>query len=279
MNVLLHTIALEPARWTSQRVSQSFADLLPRIAAAGFRDIEVFEPHLEHLEDEAAGRDTIAANGLNPVILSSYLNLNPEKVPENDVDTGIEKLAERVAAFGFRKVRLFAGSGMDPANAEGVRIFTARLERVASAMPATEFLIETHDGSLADDPELIVRIVDDVAAENVGLLYQPTVFEPGPALSQLAIQKTRIRHLHLQNRWPDLSFAPLAEGVIPWPEILKELDYSVDATVEFVPGGICEVAAFDLETSLQEARKEADYVRALAGERQVADRSGKAEGG
>jgi sugar phosphate isomerase/epimerase len=97
----------------------------------------------------------------------------------------------------------------------------------------------------------------------VGLLYQPTVFERESALAQLQIQKPFIRHLHLQNRNPDLSFATLRDGVIPWPEILTEIGEKAGATIEFVPEGICPEETFDLQATLRQAREETDYLGTL----------------
>ena len=98
----------------------------------------------------------------------------------------------------------------------------------------------------------------------MGLLYQPTFFEPESALRQFAIQQPYIRQIHLQNRHPDLSFAPLGEGVIPWGSILPKLKKSITATLEFVPAGICRVEEFDLAAVLLQAQSEAAYACGLS---------------
>lgn len=262
MNLLLHTIAFEPARWTPRRVSRPLPELLPAIAAAGFRELEIYEPHLG-VEAESSGiRDAFERLGLVPVILSSYLNLNPAETADAALDEGIAKLAQRIAFYGFRKVRLFPGPGIKPADEGATAIFMERLHRLLPRIPPVEVLLETHDGSLADDPALLVRLMGQVPS-NVGLLYQPTFFTRQSALDQFRIQKPFIRHLHLQNRNPDLSFATLREGVIPWPEILAEIGDKAGATVEFVPEGICPEEAFDLQATMRQAREETDYVGTL----------------
>ena len=81
MDLLFHTIALEPARWTPQRTSRDLAGILPPIASAGFRRIEVFEPHLTDATTSPKIRDAFRSL-ISPEILSSYLNLNtPESSP------------------------------------------------------------------------------------------------------------------------------------------------------------------------------------------------------
>ncbi len=273
MNILLHTIALEPARWTPQRVSQSLPTLLANIAGAGFHEIEIFEPHLGETPSSPEIREALAAHDLKPVILSSYLDLNPARTPDADLDAKIDIMSERINFYGFSKVRIFPGSKMNPADEDGVRAFAARLRKLAARMEGLEILLETHDGSLADDPEVLVRIVEemrDLGCANVGLLFQPTVFGDADSIRyQFQIQKPHIRHLHLQNRKPDLSFETMKDGVVPWPEILRELAGTVDATLEFVPTGICSVGEFNLDATIAEALSEVEFVRGLAIEREA----------
>jgi sugar phosphate isomerase/epimerase len=264
MNLLLHTIALEPARWTPRRVSRPLVELLPAIAAAKFRELEIYEPHLGDGVESTAIREGFERLGLVPIVLSSYLNLNPAHTSDAVLDQEISKLAERIVFHGFRKVRLFPGSGMKPADESATAVFMDRLDRLLRRIPPVEVLLETHDGSLADDPALLVRLMGQLPG-NVGLLYQPTCFTRQSALDQFRLQKPFIRHLHLQNRNPDLSFATLGEGIIPWGEILGEIGDHADATLEFVPAGIQPEEAFDLQTVLRQAREETDYVGTLLG--------------
>jgi sugar phosphate isomerase/epimerase len=261
VNILFHTIAVEPARWTPQRVSRPLVELLAPIAKAGFHELEVYEPHLGAGTVSPEIKEAFFSSGLKPIILSSYLNLNPAESSDADFDVQIQQLAERILYYGFKKVRLFPGPKMNPADSAGVETFKARVQRFAGQMPDVELLLETHDGSLADDPKVLTQVVKDLALDNVGLLFQATFFDGKERiLEQFRVEKPYIRHVHLQNRMPDLSFVGMKEGIIPWPEILQELDDRVTATLEFVPVGVCGVERFDLDATLQQARKEADYV-------------------
>ena len=265
MNILLHTIALEPARWTPQRVSRPLIELLPEIAKAGFSQIEIYEPHLTAETVVPEIKAALEKNQLAPVVLSSYANLNPAVTSDAEVEGLITQIAERVAFYGFRKLRLFPGPKMDPSDNAGVEAFKQRVRLLAARIPQTEILLETHDGSLADDASVIVRIVQDLALPNVGLLFQPTFFQQRePILEQFSLQKPYIRHIHLQNRMPDLSFVRMNEGIIPWPEIIPQLGTGIDATLEFVPVAICSVEQFDLATALKQVGEEVAYVRSLA---------------
>jgi len=264
MKIYLHTIALEPARWTAQRVSQNLIDLLPVIAEAGFPEVEVFEPHLTSETTSGEIRDAFARNGVTPVILSSYLNMNPAVTSDAQVDALADQIAERIAFYGFQKVRLFPGAGMKPGDAEGIRILRERIQRVAARIPGADILLETHDGSVADDPQVLVQLVRDLGHPRIGLLFQPTYFKDVDLVrEQFQLEKPYIRHIHLQNRNPDGSFAGMESGTVPWPEILREISEGVESTLEFVPVGICGVESFDLAKTVDQVQSEAAYVRRL----------------
>jgi sugar phosphate isomerase/epimerase len=277
MDILLHTIALEPARWTPQRVAQPLGNLLPSIAAHGFSRIEIFEPHIGNAAEWPQIIAALKDANMEAVMLSSYLSLHPNNTPNHDLDQRIDDLKRRLDAFGFRKVRIFPSADL---TAEGARTLTARLRRLATAIPQTEILLETHDGSLADDPAMLVRLMENLGLDNVGLLYQPTFFDTERSLEQFELEKPFIRHLHLQGRAKDTSFVPLRDGLVPWEKIISGLERDVTATLEFVPSGICSVEQFDLEASLREARAEINYVQQISGNSRSKDTaSGNAPSG
>jgi len=263
MPLLFHTIAVEPARWIPQRTSQDLLTLLPAIADAGFDRVEVFEPHLTSAPGTPDIRDAFRSSHLSPEILSSYLKLNPAETSSELLVARLQEIRTRIDYYGFRAIRLFPGAGMQPSDKAAIAAFIGQLQQVVSALPDTEILLETHDGSFADDPEVIVRIVRDFNAPTVGLLFQPTFFRAADALRQFALQQPFIRHVHLQNRRPDGSFAPLSKGVTPWDRILPNLNPGVGATLEFVPVGICQPDQFDLSATLREAQSEAAYIREI----------------
>jgi len=259
--ILLHTIALEPARWTPARVSVPLIELLPVIVEAGFAQAEIFEPHLDQVDDAPAMRREMKKYGVEPVVLSSYLK---PSLGGAEYTEGVEKVAEYVRSYGFRKVRLFPVPDVPAGDNVGWKTLSDRIRQIAARLPETEILLETHDGSLADQPERIVALVEELNLPNVGLLFQPTVFEPAAARAQFALQKPHIRHVHLQNRKPDRSFDTLENGVVDWREIITALkNRPVDYSIEFAAAGICPVEKFNLAETIREIREAADFVHGI----------------
>lgn len=263
MQIHFHTIALEPARWTPKRVSQKLTDLLPRIAEAEFRTIEVFEPHLREEGEWVEIRETMRGSGLDPVILSSYVDI--AGLPEAELPGAVDALERTMEFFGFAKARIFPGPRIAPADAEGVARFTQRLAALAERLRGYEILLETHDGSIADDPARIVAVVKDLAAPNVGLLFQPTVFDPEATQAQFDLQRELIRHVHLQNRkLTGREFETLEAGITRWEKILPRVLPGANATLEFVPLGIVPEDKFDMAAALEQARGESRYAAKIA---------------
>ena len=237
------------------------SELLPTVAGAGFYKLEIFEPHLALLPDEPALIPIFERLHLVPMVLSSYLELSPHLNPPDAFEAQATELISRVDRFGFRKVRIFPGRSPDAENvAATVAQIGRRLESLAGRRPDVEFLLETHDHSLADDPACVVDLVKASGQPNVGLLWQPTVFEPTAARMQWEIQKPYVRHVHLQNRDGKGKFCRLGDGVIDWGSILASAEFQVDVSLEFVPSGICTVEEFNLTVSVQEAVEEFGYV-------------------
>lgn len=262
MEIFFHTIALEPARWTPRRVSQSLPDLLPKIARSGFQKVEIFEPHLREIAQRPAIKEALRECALEPVILSSYIDL--AGLSEADLPGAVDALEETLREFAFPTMRLFPGPGISPTDEEAIARFTGRLAKVVERLSGTEILLETHDHAIADEPSRLLKLVQDLGAPNLGLLFQPTIFDGKAELEQFALQRDFIRHVHLQNRKPDRSFETLEKGVTPWATIFRELPAGVNASLEFVPAGICQEDQFNLEAVLAQCRQERDYAKSIS---------------
>ncbi len=246
-SVHLHTIALEPLRWLPQKIFRPLPELLPAIAEAGFSTLEIFEPHAKQVGFKVLKRHLGEWNLTAPV-LSSYLH-----ILECEEETAyLETLKSAVEDGEFRAVRLFPGEKKHPDDEESVKVFCDRLGGLADDLPEIDFLLETHNNSFADEPELIVEIVKNLGKNNVGLLWQPIVFEPAAARLQFEMQSPWIRHYHLQNRDAQGKFTEIFSGVIPWEEFLTS--HPADASIEFVASGIKPAEEFFLPEVLAEAQ-------------------------
>lgn len=271
MQILLHTIALEPARDLPQCVARPLVELLPAIAGAGFPKLEIYEPHLMLAPDERALRDAFAEFHLTPVVLSAGLDLTADRATEEAWTVQAHGLFARVDAYGFQKVRLSPGRTLpaDDSRAAFDAVAALAAERLcwlAERRPQVEWLLDTHPGSLAEQPALFARWVREIERPNVGLVWRPTVWDADAARAQFAVQAPYVRLFHLLNRAAsDLTeFSALRDGVIPWREFLEATQPGVDVSIAFVPSSVPDPERFDMTAALQEAVAEFQYLVELA---------------
>lgn len=258
---LLHTIALEPARWTERRVSICLAEIAERLVAYGFKYLEVFEPHLTGASDHLAIKCACRHFGLEMVVLSSYLDLSPLSSDEPTFKSALSDLEGLVESFQFDKVRLFPGHAVSPYDEAAFKELCYRVKIIAARMTRTEILLESHEDTIADSPQRLVDAIEAIARPNVGILFQPTRFNWDETLSQYNLQKKYIRHMHLQNRSPKGGFSLLADGVVDWGKLLRGV--SCQTSLEFVPAGICLEEKFCIDEVLAQARSEMLVIQEL----------------
>ena len=267
MHILLHTVALEPARDLPQRVARPLIELLPAIAGAGFPKLEIYEPHLTQAVDEPALRQALDDHHLVPWVLSAGLDLTAEKTAEAAWTVQAQSLLARLDRYGFQKVRLSPGRALpaDDSRAAFDAVAALSAERLcwlAGRRPDIEWLLDPHPGSIAEQPAWFARWVRELAQANIGLVWRPTVWEPDAARAQFAVQQPYVRLFHLLNRTAGETtrFSTLREGVIPWREFLGEPPFNIDATIAFVPSSIPDPEHFDLTAALQDAVAEFQFL-------------------
>ncbi len=267
MQILLHTIALEPARDLPQRVARPLIELLPAIAGAGFPKLEIYEPHLLLAPDEAALREAFAEHHVTPVVLSAGLDLTADRAIEEAWTVQAQALFARVDAYGFQKVRLSPGRVLpeDDSRAAFDAVAALSAERLcwlAERRPEVAWLVDTHPGSFAEQPALFARWVREIEQPNVGLVWRPTVWDADAARAQFAVQAPYVRLLHLLNRaaGAEREFSTLRDGIIPWREFLSAMPAEVEASIAFVPASVPDPERFDVTAALQEAIAEFQYL-------------------
>ncbi len=272
MHILLHTIALEPARDLAQRVSRPLIEHLPAIAGAGFPKLEIYEPHLTLAPDEAALRAALAEYRITPLFLSAGLDLTAPESAEAGWTMQAHEMFARVEQYGFKKVRLSPGRAVPADDSREAfdaiaRLSAERLCWLADNRPEIEFLLDPHPHSLADQPVWLARWLREIERPNIGLVWRPTVWDADAARAQFALQRPYIRHFHLLNRPPGVfdRFSTLRDGVIPWPEFLGAPPFQIDASIAFVPASTTDPETFDVTAVLQEAVAEFQHLVELEG--------------
>lgn len=156
-------------------------------------------------------------------------------------------------ALGSRSVRVLPGVGEDPAQIE--RLIPCFAEGAQLAEELGVYMgMENHAGSLAGDPEVVLKLCQGVGSKYFGVLYEPCNLMHGGECYQRAFELLQdyIVHIHIKDgrHGPEgWQRCHLGEGEIDYPWVIKALEstgYSGDYALEYE---ICDLEP--IETGLK----------------------------
>ena len=269
MPILLNTIALDPHRWTADKIPYFvLADLLPRIAEAGFRSLEVWQYHLSTLD--AAGVDRLAeqagALGIGFPVVGLYPALHHDGDALRDERARMRQVLDDAARLGARRIKIFAGlrasSALD-ASAYSRSIAFVRDLAAHAHWLGMDMTAETHANTLCDGVEATLRFLDDADSPHLSLCFQPYDFtDTDGTLAAYDALHDRVTHLHLQGRRSGVM-AHLDEADIDYDRLFVRLGkhgFAGDIGIEFVKDCVVpEPEALDLDLVLANARHDRAY--------------------
>lgn len=270
--LVLNTIALDPNRWTPEKVAHfDLVDLLPVIAEAGFDALEVWQYHLARLTDEqvAALSERARSLGIALPVVGLYPALHLSGEDREREWKAMETLIARSAVLGAEMVKMFAGClGSDEITKETFARSVAFAQEMAKAAAGYGLVLtaETHPDTLCDGVPATRRFLDAVAAPNVRVCFQPFDFaSTEQTLADYRVLREHIVHVHVQGRRAD-RVVLLEEADLDYRAFLQVLaadGFDGVLCIEFVKGGIVERSEdFDLNLVLANARRDRAFVEA-----------------
>ncbi len=219
MNISVCTIAWRQDRssYAGPNLAEPFDRLLPRIAAMGYTGVELWLPHVAHMDGPAlAGLKRVLDDcRLSVPMISGYYDF-----------TGTADLAAQSMATG--RSAIAAARALD---ARGIRIFTGKrrssdageagwtqavdcLRTLADEAGSIVLAAEQHDWNLTDTLEGCERLCRDVGRENMKLIFHPSYVASDP-LSAYTRLRPLIAHVHATN-----PGGTLGTGVIDWRKLV-----------------------------------------------------------
>ena len=274
MQLLLNTIMLEPNRWTAEHaLTWPLVDLLDPMAAAGFRDLEVWGYHLDRLSEAGVEQLTAAleARGMRAVGVGAYPAFHLEGAEDEEERRSLEQLVGAAVHLGASVFKIFpgrvasaeAGEALWRRSVEGMRRLAGRTAEAGMLLT-----LETHGGTLCDTLDGTRRLLEQLPEDGVGICFQPYV-EHDTAAAKAAFDALgpRVRLVHLQNR-KDGAAALLEEG--DWTDYRRFLPhvrrsgFDGPMCLEFTAGITpAPGEAFDLAGVLANAARDRAFVEEL----------------
>ncbi len=224
---------------------QPIDGLIPKIAASGFDAVEIFGAQLEGKSDSelTAIRKVAADNKLKILGMAPYLSLTRGQKEYDESIERVKKFMHYGEVLGCQRLRTFtdvgptgvASAAATPEQwAQGIR----GLKEITAMAPQLEFMMETHPLTLADTVESSQRVLREVGAKNLKLIYQPTTkdFLDKGIIESWRILKPDVTHMHLQNVGGEGNHGWMEEGKLDLANFLATVQadgYDGSISIEY----------------------------------------------
>ncbi|MFJ2740863.1 sugar phosphate isomerase/epimerase family protein [Streptomyces sp. NPDC087440] len=181
-----------------------------------------------------AVREATERHGLTCCSYGSYFRATAADTP------AFPAVARAASLLGAPRIRVWAGGTGSAATAPDARRTTTAHLREAARIAADhglELATEFHQHTLTDTVASTLRLLDEVAADNLRTYWQPPLDTPdAEALAGLAELGDRVAALHVFSWWPGNTRRPLADRATLWTRALAlRAGRDTDALLEFVP--------------------------------------------
>lgn len=273
-HLLLNTIALEPNRWTDEKVPfYSLDELLRPIADTGFRFVELWQYHLSRARPAAVRTFRTMADdlGLQVPVVGWYPALHLRGQARHQQLDDACQLFDAARQMGADVVKLFVGDQASDALSDAAYQRSVEcMQQFAEEAAARTLTLtgETHVHTLFDRVASCQQFRAAVGAANFKICYQPYDFQDTQrAIEDYVTLSEHVVHVHYQGRRND-TFAPLETADLDFDALTGTLaahPFEGYLCIEFVEGCVVDDPAhFDLDRVLASAHRDRAFVHAAA---------------
>lgn len=269
-HLLLNTIALEPNRWTADKIPYfKLEDLLPPIADAGFHFLEIWQHHLTtRSRDEIITlKSQMEDLGISTRIIGLYPPMHLDGQDRQREMATVQKAIEYATTLGAHTIKVFVGL-----KASAVLSPPAYKRSVTFAQEMTHHMHqfgltltgETHANTLFDSRAACFRFLEDVGAANFKVCFQPYDFtNTDQALKDYAVFADQVTHVHLQGRQNN-EMSLLTDADIDYRQLFEKLageGFDGDICIEFLKDCVVDRPQdFDVRLVLGHAQTDREYI-------------------
>lgn len=269
-HLLLNTLALDPNRWTPKKHPYYRLDtLLPSIAEAGFRGIELWQYHISRARKAEVERlhDQAEALGLRVPIVGMYPRLHLHGLARRAAWDEVKRMFEYAALLRTAIVKIFVGSkGTDQhtdAEYDRALAFLSDMTALATSHGLT-ITGELHPNTLFDSLDACRRVRAAVPSDTFKICFQPYDFADTPqALADYEALHRDVVHVHYQGRRSG-ALTHLEDADLDYDAFTGHLathGFEGYLCIELVKDCIVDDPAdFDLDLVLKHAQQDRDFV-------------------
>lgn len=270
IQILLNSIALDPNRWSEEKIAYFRLDqLLDHVAKAGFRFVEVWQYHISRATESEIRNYHEIANSLGlafPVIGMYPLLHFSGRGRQTELDK-VERLFNYAKLLGAAVVKTFVGvQGSGRISDTEYRLSVEFMQEVLDLASSYDLTItgETHLDTLFDSIESCNKFRQAIDCESFKVCFQPFDFySTEKAISDYRVLADDVIHVHYQGQ-KDGRMELLANSDLDYRKLTAELikqQFTGKICIEFVKN--CVVADpkdFDIKVVLENAVVDRDFI-------------------
>jgi sugar phosphate isomerase/epimerase len=268
--LLLNTIALEPNRWSKEKIPHgNLEQLLEPITGGEFHFIEVWQYHISRESEMTVRRirDLASSIGVSIRIVGMYpqLHLSGEN-RRREIDVA-ERIFSYANILGAHAVKVFVGSqGAAKLSLEDYKTSVQTMKQLARQAQTLGLIItgETHQNTLFETTDSTQKFLSEVGEQNFKVCFQPfDLHDTEKALCDYEVIAEHVVHVHYQGRrdkqmdlleYSDIDYSRLTHA-------LAQHGFEGDISIEFVKDCIAkDVTDFDLNLVLRNAQRDRRFI-------------------
>ena len=269
-SLVLNTIALEPNRWTADKIARfELEELIPAIARSGFKNVEIWGYHLmRRTGDEIKGiGQLLKDNSIAAPIVGLYPIMHLEGAAAEAELDDFKRVCEYATTLGTTMIKIWVGrlgsDAIDAAALKRTHTFYEQAWLHASGL-GLQMSAENHANTLLDTLEGCQSFLDTYAESGLKICFQPYDFtDTTLTCHEFETLMPHVAHIHLQGRRND-AFVLLENAEIDYHAFLKtalNAHHPLFFSIEFVEGCVvAKPADFDMDAVLKAAREDRIYV-------------------
>lgn len=270
IQILFNSIALDPNRWTLDKIAYFQLDqLLDHVAKAGFHFVEVWQYHISRATESEIRKYHKIANslGLAFPVIGMYPRLHfSGRERQNELDR-IEMLINYAKLLGTDIIKVFVGvHGSDQTADSEYQRSVEFMQEILDLAGCYNLIItgETHQDTLFDSIESCEKFIKAINSENLKMCFQPFDFyNTEKAISDYHLLADNVIHIHYQGQ-KDGKIDLLKDSELDYGKLTKEFierGFSGKICVEFVKNCVVkDPKDFDLKEVLENAVLDRDFL-------------------
>ena len=230
--------------------NEPLEQIIPRLAGIGYDGVELFFAHVEGRDNTALKslRHLADHHGIRLPVFSPYFSFTRGPAEYDQTLKTAARAVEIAHILGATKIRTFTDVGPDGLASEQAtpahwQQAVRGLQAVTALDRGIEFVVETHERTLADTVETTRRLLDEVAAPNLKVNFQACEgFRRYGVDAAFVALAPWITHMHLQQVTPVHTDGWVENaGAIDFPEFIghvKAASYRGSMSVEYTWQGV-----------------------------------------